>query len=92
MATVGRSRAVAQTGTLKMRGFVAWVAWCLVHIMYLIGYRNRIAVLFEWAWSYVTFKRGARLITAHVGLEALPSAQAANRLKGEPRPATGAPP
>jgi len=63
MATVGRSRAVAQAGRLGMSGLLAWLAWLLVHIFYLISFRNRFVVLFNWAWSYVTYKRGARLIT-----------------------------
>lgn len=63
MATVGRSRAVAQTGKLELKGFLAWLAWLVVHIWYLIGFRNRFIVMFNWAWSYFTYKRGARLIT-----------------------------
>jgi NADH dehydrogenase len=63
MATVGRSRAVAQTGKLRLSGVLAWLAWLMVHIWYLIGFRSRFVVLFEWAWSYLTYKRGARLIT-----------------------------
>jgi NADH dehydrogenase len=63
MATIGRSRAVAQTGKLRLRGLIAWLAWLLVHIWYLIGFRNRFVVLFDWTWSYLTYKRGARLIT-----------------------------
>ena len=63
MATIGRSRAVAEAGKLHMRGFVAWMAWLFVHIWYLIGFRNRAVVLFTWAWSYVFYRRGARLIT-----------------------------
>lgn len=63
MATIGRSAAIAQTGNLKLKGFVAWVAWCFVHILYLIGFRNRLLVMMQWAWSYFQFNRGARLIT-----------------------------
>ncbi|HVW27720.1 MAG TPA: NAD(P)/FAD-dependent oxidoreductase [Polyangiaceae bacterium] len=63
MATIGRSRAVAQTGKLRLRGLIAWLAWLFVHIWYLIGFRNRLVVLFDWTWSYLTYKRGARLIT-----------------------------
>lgn len=63
MATIGRSRAIAQVGTLKLSGLLAWLAWLLVHIWYLIGFRNRLLVLFDWAWSYLTYRRGARLIT-----------------------------
>lgn len=62
MATIGRSRAVAQSGPLRMRGFIAWLAWLFVHILYLTGFRNRVMVVFNWVWSYLTFKRGARLL------------------------------
>ncbi|MEM6959576.1 MAG: FAD-dependent oxidoreductase, partial [Myxococcota bacterium] len=65
MATVGRSRAVVQGG-IKMTGFFAWIAWCLVHVILLMGFRNRAVVLFNWVWAYVTYKRGARLITGQV--------------------------
>jgi NADH dehydrogenase len=64
MATIGRSRAVAWAGPLRVSGFIAWLMWLFVHIWFLITFRNRVAVLFNWAWSYVTYKRGARLITA----------------------------
>jgi len=65
MATIGRSRAIAMVGqTLKMRGFIAWLAWLFIHIFYLIGFRNRIVVLLNWFWSYVSYARGARLITS----------------------------
>jgi NADH dehydrogenase len=62
MATIGRRRAVLESGRVRMAGFPAWVAWLLVHIYYLSGFRNRILVLIQWAWSYFTFARGARLI------------------------------
>lgn len=62
MATIGRSRAVAMYKDLEFSGFMAWVAWLLVHIYYLIGFKNRIFVLLNWAWTYLTFRRGARLI------------------------------
>lgn len=62
MATVGRSRAVAMYKGLSFSGFIAWAAWLIVHIYYLIGFKNRIFVLFQWAWTYFTFRRGARLI------------------------------
>ena len=63
MATIGRSRAIAQMGRLKLTGFVAWLAWLAVHIFYLIGFRNRIAVLLNWGYQYFAYQRGARLIT-----------------------------
>jgi NADH dehydrogenase len=62
MATIGRSRAVVQAGKLRLHGFVAWLAWLVIHIYYLSGFKNRLFVLIEWAYSYVTFARGARLI------------------------------
>ncbi len=63
MATIGRSRAVAQTRRFRFSGLLAWLAWLLVHIWYLIGFRNRLLVMFSWFWSYVTFRNGARLVT-----------------------------
>lgn len=65
MATIGRSRAVARIGRVKLSGFIAWAAWLLLHIVYLIDFRSRVLVLFDWAWSYVTYQRGSRLITGH---------------------------
>ncbi|GHO70877.1 hypothetical protein KSC_097690 [Ktedonobacter sp. SOSP1-52] len=52
-----------QMGRLKLWGFPAWVLWLLIHIYYLIGFENRILVLMQWAWAYITFRRGVRLIT-----------------------------
>jgi len=63
MATIGRAAAVAAIGRLHLSGLPAWLAWLGVHIVYLIGFRNRFLVLAEWAWAYVTWQRGARLIT-----------------------------
>ncbi len=63
LATIGRAKAVAEFGGRRLEGLVAWLAWLGVHIFFLIGFRNRILVLFEWAWAYVTYQRGARLIT-----------------------------
>ena len=63
MATIGRAFAVVQVRSFRFSGFVAWLTWLLVHIFYLIGFRNRVMVLFQWAWSYMTFRRGSRLIT-----------------------------
>jgi NADH:ubiquinone reductase (H+-translocating) len=66
MATIGRARAIAQIGRLELSGFLAWWAWLFVHILFLVSFRNRVAVLMEWAWSYLTWQRGARLITGGV--------------------------
>lgn len=63
MATIGRRRAVVQIHGLAFGGTLAWLAWLFVHLYYLIGFRNRFMVFIQWAWSYITFKRGARLIT-----------------------------
>ncbi len=63
LATIGRAAAVAQFGRIKFSGFFAWIAWMLVHILFLIGFRTKVFVMFSWAWSYITFTRGARLIT-----------------------------
>jgi NADH:ubiquinone reductase (H+-translocating) len=67
MATIGRKRAVAQVGGFKLTGFVAWLVWCIAHIYFLIGFRNRLSVAMNWLWSYVTFQRGTRLITGLSG-------------------------
>jgi NADH dehydrogenase len=63
LATIGRHRAVADFGRLRLTGFIAWWFWLFVHIMYLAGFRNRLSVLIEWGYSYFTFERGSRLIT-----------------------------
>ena len=63
LATIGRAAAVAEVGKIHISGFLAWLAWLFIHILYLIGFRNRLLVLLQWAWAYLTFQRGARLIT-----------------------------
>ena len=63
MATIGRNSAVADLRGLRLTGFAAWLAWAVVHILNLIGFRNRVLVALQWLWSYLTFSRGARLIT-----------------------------
>jgi len=63
MATIGRSAAVAWIGRFKFSGLLAWLAWLFVHLIFLIGFRNKLAVLLQWAYSYVAYKRGARIIT-----------------------------
>lgn len=65
MATIGRSRAVAQVGKLQLTGFLAWLAWLTVHIFYLIDFRNRLVVLVDWTYAYFAYRRGSRLITGH---------------------------
>jgi NADH dehydrogenase len=66
LATIGRAAAVAHIGSLKLWGFAAWVLWLVIHILYLVGFRNRVVVLIDWAWAYVTMSRGARLITGDI--------------------------
>ncbi|MDB4977789.1 MAG: dehydrogenase [Myxococcaceae bacterium] len=63
MATIGRSRAIAQVGKIHLSGLIAWLAWLVVHLWYLIGFRNRVLVLMDWGWAYAFYSRGARLIT-----------------------------
>lgn len=68
LATIGRAAAVAQFRTLHVSGYFAWLAWLFVHVFFLIGFRNRLIVLIQWAWSYLTYERGARLITGDTSL------------------------
>jgi NADH:ubiquinone reductase (H+-translocating) len=82
LATIGRNAAVAQFSRLHLSGFVAWLSWLFVHIFFLIGFRNRIIVLIQWAWSYFTYERGARLIT---GDQRLPSWEELKREEEQPR-------
>ncbi|MGA8311545.1 MAG: NAD(P)/FAD-dependent oxidoreductase [Terriglobales bacterium] len=63
LATIGRAAAVADFGRIHISGFLAWLAWLFIHIFFLIGFRNRVIVMIQWAWSYLTYERGARLIT-----------------------------
>lgn len=70
LATIGRAAAIAQFGKIHISGFIAWLSWLFVHIFFLVGFRNRILVLIQWAWSYFTYERGAQLIT---GDQTLPS-------------------
>ena len=74
MATIGRNKAVADLHVLHLSGLPAWVAWLFVHIVFLVGFRNRVAVLFQWAWAYLTFNKGARLITRNFQAETRPLA------------------
>ena len=67
LATIGRAAAVADFGKVRFGGFFAWMAWLLIHIFFLIGFRNRFLVITQWAWAYFTFQRGARLITGGPG-------------------------
>ncbi|MEY2518334.1 MAG: hypothetical protein QOF24_93 [Verrucomicrobiota bacterium] len=72
MATIGRKKAVADLHFLHLSGLPAWLVWLFIHIIFLVGFRNRIAVLIQWAWSYITFNKGARLITRNFQAETRP--------------------
>ena len=63
LATIGRHRAVIEFGRLRLSGTLAWLLWCTAHIFFLAGFRNRLLVGANWLWNYVSFERGARLIT-----------------------------
>lgn len=90
MATIGRAAAVAAIGRLHLSGFVAWIGWLLIHLVKIILFRNRILVLLGWAWAYLRWERGARLITGDLGPVLASARKAAT---GEPtRRPTAAPP
>src|SRR6267143_434912 len=74
MATIGRNKAVADLKFFHLSGLPAWLAWLFVHIIFLVGFRNRLLVLFQWAWAYLTFDKGARLITRNFQAEHRPPA------------------
>ncbi len=103
MATIGRASAVIATKRFAKHGLLAWLLWWAVHIMFLVGFRNRVFVMLQWAWSWLTFKRGARLITGPVGAlppvraiapdgqPALPAPAQLVSLEPEPEPPPAAP-
>ena len=72
MATIGRNSAIADFGTFTLQGYPAWLAWLFVHLMNLIGFRNRVVVLVQWAWAYFSYQRAIRLITGDYGADATP--------------------
>ena len=74
LATIGRNKAVADLKLVHLSGLPAWLAWLFVHIVFLVGFRNRLLVLFQWAWAYLTFDAGARLITRNFQSETRPPA------------------
>jgi NADH dehydrogenase len=92
MATIGKSRAIVEAGRFKMTGFLAWLAWLFVHVISLIGFKNRLYVLSEWFWAYLTRERSARLITGDAEelhdamkfLEAKPIAEAPKKIRRKP--------
>ena len=74
LATIGRSAAVAWIKDFKLSGFLAWVTWLAVHLLFLVGFRNKFSVLMQWVYSYFTYKRGARIITGVSGEKSAGSA------------------
>jgi NADH:ubiquinone reductase (H+-translocating) len=82
MATIGRARAIAEVGRVKLAGFWAWVLWLIVHVMFLVTFRNRVAVLAEWAWAYLTWQRSSRVIVQ-------PASAPPRGSAGEARPPAG---
>jgi NADH dehydrogenase len=81
LATIGRAAAIAQFGKIHISGFIAWLSWLFIHIMFLIGFRNRIVVILQWAWSYLTYERAAWLITGATRVVAVPSMEYAERAR-----------
>ena len=81
LATIGRAAAIAQIGKVHLSGLLAWLTWLFVHIMYLIGFRNRVLVILQWAWSYFTFQRSAWLITGASRTVVVPSMEYAERAR-----------
>ncbi|HET9800236.1 MAG TPA: NAD(P)/FAD-dependent oxidoreductase, partial [Chthoniobacterales bacterium] len=74
MAPIGRNKAVADLKLIHLTGITAWLAWLFIHVIFLVGFRNRLAVLFQWAWAYFSFNKGARLITRNFQSEQRPPA------------------
>jgi NADH dehydrogenase len=83
MATIGRAMAVADLGFVRLSGYLAWLSWLLLHILFLIEFQNRVLVLMQWAWNYFTWDRSARLITGERDAEGSGSTRAARGEKGE---------
>ena len=83
LATIGRAAAVAEFGKVHISGYIAWLAWLFVHILFLIGFRNRVLVFIQWAWSYLTYERGARLITGNSNLPGWTASQSGDFITGE---------
>jgi NADH:ubiquinone reductase (H+-translocating) len=81
LATIGRAAAIAQFGKVHISGFFAWLSWLFIHILFLIGFRNRVIVMFQWAWSYLTYERSARLITGESRVVSVPSMEYAERAR-----------
>ena len=79
LATIGRAAAVAQFGKVHISGLLAWLSWLFIHILFLIGFRNRLLVMLQWAWSYFTYERSARLITGESRVISVPSMEYAEK-------------
>jgi NADH:ubiquinone reductase (H+-translocating) len=86
MATIGRWRAVAEVFGMQLSGALAWLAWLFIHILYLSGFRNRLVVFIQWAWSFLTWQRGARLITGPIGTVLVPPDAPLGSPDAGPRP------
>jgi hypothetical protein len=86
MATIGRSAAVGVFGRVKLQGFIAWLLWGGVHLFYVIGFRNRAAVLLDWIWAWLTYSRGARLITIPRNVEMETATASLPKTRSEHRP------
>ena len=79
LATIGRAAAIADLpGGIRLSGLLAWLAWLFIHIFFLIGFRNRLLVIIQWAWAYLTFQRGTRLITGNTDMPGAGSKPATN--------------
>lgn len=81
LATIGRAAAIAQFGKVHLSGLIAWLSWLFIHLFFLIGFRNRIVVMFQWFWSYITYERAARLITGESRVISVPSMEYAERAR-----------
>ncbi|HEX9116933.1 MAG TPA: NAD(P)/FAD-dependent oxidoreductase [Anaerolineae bacterium] len=75
LATIGRAAAVADLGRVRLSGYLAWLVWLFVHLLYIVEFENRVVIAFEWAWNYITFNRHARLITGYDRLPPLVAAE-----------------
>jgi NADH:ubiquinone reductase (H+-translocating) len=87
LATIGRASGIADFGRFKLSGFLAWLAWLFIHIFFLIGFKNRFFVIFEWAMAYLAYQRGARLITGKLPAAEVVSLRAPPRAREECAPA-----
>ncbi|MGQ0504565.1 MAG: NAD(P)/FAD-dependent oxidoreductase, partial [Myxococcaceae bacterium] len=83
MATIGRAAGIADVFGLKLSGFLGWLAWLFLHVLFLIGFKNKLVVLIQWTWSYLTFRRGARLITGRPRLDITPNSERSGALAEE---------